>query len=173
MELKIEKACMRDLQEIREIYANARTFMAENGNPGQWTGGYPTDEILINDIELGQLYVARPASGNRNIACVFAFFVGLDPSYFSIEDGAWLNDAEYGVIHRVAVAKWARGRGAALFCLEHCFEIYGNVRIDTHENNIPMQGLIEKCGFRRCGIVHMADDGTPRIAFQKRGFGNT
>ncbi len=167
MELKIEKACMRDLQEIREIYANARTFMAENGNPGQWTGGYPTDEILINDIELGQLYVARPASGNRNIACVFAFFVGLDPSYFSIEDGAWLNDAEYGVIHRVAVAKWARGRGAALFCLEHCFEIYGNVRIDTHENNIPMQGLIEKCGFRRCGIVHMADDGTPRIAYQK------
>lgn len=166
MELRIEKASMRDVPEIAELYEQARSFMAENGNPGQWTGGYPTREDIISDIELSQLYVARPASGNRNIACVFVFFIGLDPSYFSIE-GAWLNNAEYGVIHRIATAKWARGRGAAACCIEHCFRLWGNVRIDTHEDNIPMQHLIEKCGFKRCGIVHMASDGSPRIAYQR------
>ena len=167
MEFIIENARRSDLPEIREIYAQARAFMAENGNPGQWTGGYPTDEDILNDIELSQLYVARSSAGSRNIACVFVFFIGLDPSYFSIEDGAWLNDAEYGVIHRIATAKWAKGRGAAVFCINECFKHYGNIRIDTHNDNIPMQRLIEKCGFKRCGTVHMASDGTPRIAYQK------
>ncbi len=166
MDLRIERAGMRDLHEIMEIYGYARSFMAENGNAEQWSGGYPSEELIVNDIELQQLYVARPTTGNRNIACVFVFFIGLDPSYFTI-DGAWLNDAEYGVIHRIATARWAKGRGAAAFCMEHCFRVCGNLKIDTHELNIPMQNLIEKCGFRRCGIVHMASDGTPRIAFQK------
>lgn len=167
MEFMIERARGRDLPEIRDIYAYARSFMSDNGNPTQWVGGYPTDEEIMNDIELSQLYVARPRSGSRNIACVFAFFVGLDPSYLSIEDGAWLNDAEYGVIHRVATAQWAKGRGAAAYCLEQCFGWYGNLRIDTHADNIPMQHLIEKSGFTRCGIIHTVSDGTPRIAYQR------
>ena len=166
MDLIIERAKARELQEIKEIYAQARTFMAENGNPGQWTGGYPSDELLMNDLEQSQLYVARSAAGTSGIACVFVFFIGLEPSYFTIE-GAWKNDAQYGVVHRIATAKWARGRGAAAFCLDWCFRQCGNLRIDTHEDNIPMQQLIRKSGFDECGTVYMNTDGTPRIAFQR------
>ncbi len=165
MYLVIKKAVPRDLPEIREIYAYARTFMAEHGNPTQWEDGYP-DSLIEEDLEREQLYVARQSIGNKSIACVFVFYVGLEPSYFEIE-GKWLNEAEYGVIHRIAVARWAKGRGAAKFCIEHCFNEYGNLRIDTHEDNLPMQKLIEKCGFSYCGIVYMASDGTPRLAYQK------
>lgn len=100
------------------------------------------------------------------VLAVFVFSVGEDPTYRYIEDGAWLNDAPYGVIHRIAVSESARGKGAAAFCMEWAFQQIGNLRIDTHENNIPMQRLIQKCGFLRTGRIY-AEDGTPRIAFQK------
>ena len=38
------------------------------------------------------------------------------------------------------------------------------LRIDTHEDNHVMQQAVQKLGFRKCGIIHIAD-GTPRIAY--------
>lgn len=32
----------------------------------------------------------------------FCFIVGEDPTYAVIDNGKWLNDAPYGVIHRMA-----------------------------------------------------------------------
>ena len=40
-----------------------------------------------------------------------------------------------------------------------------NVRIDTHADNIPMQGAIANQGFTKCGIIHV-EDGSPRLAYQ-------
>ena len=34
--MKIRKSVMQDLGRIMEIYASARAFMAEHGNPNQW-----------------------------------------------------------------------------------------------------------------------------------------
>ena len=48
------------------------------------------------------------------------------------------------------------------WCLEHC----ESLRADTHADNKIMQHLLEKNGFTRCGIIHVAD-GTPRIAYQR------
>ena len=39
-----------------------------------------------------------------------------------------------------------------------------HLRIDTHQDNLPMQGAIAKAGFKRAGIVYVSD-GTPRVAF--------
>ncbi len=50
-------------------------------------------------------------------------------------------------------------------CLAWCREQIGHIRIDTHEDNRIMQHLIEKHGFVRCGIIHVAD-GSPRIAYE-------
>ena len=57
------KMCIRDragreqLPEIMEIYSRARKFMTENGNPGQWKGGYPSQELVEQDMNRGELYV--------------------------------------------------------------------------------------------------------------------
>lgn len=34
------------------------------------------------------------------------------------------------------------------WCMEQC----GNHRIDTHANNKPMQGLLNKLGYIYCGV---------------------
>ena len=70
----------------------------------------------------------------------------------------------YGTIHRLASAGDRRGVASEViaWCLEHC----ESLRADTHADNKIMQHLLEKNGFVRCGIIHVAD-GTPRIAYQK------
>ena len=39
------------------------------------------------------------------------------------------------------------------------------MRGDTHEDNLPMQRVLEKNGFQRCGTIFV-EDGSPRIAYQ-------
>ena len=46
------------------------------------------------------------------------------------------------------------------------YEQCGNLKIDTHEDNVVMQHVLEKNGFERCGKIY-THDGTPRIAYQK------
>ena len=57
-----------------------------------------------------------------------------------------------------------KGIGQAV--IDWCGARSRNLRIDTHADNRVMQRLAERCGFRRCGIVYVAN-GTPRIAYQR------
>lgn len=51
------------------------------------------------------------------------------------------------------------------FCNLHS----NNIRIDTHRNNSIMRHLIDKYGFKYCGIVHIIDldYDYERLAYQK------
>ena len=71
-----------DLPEILRIYEYARGFMARTGNPNQWTGGHPREELLRGDIAKRQLYVLETETGLHG---VFAFIIGDDPTYAVIE----------------------------------------------------------------------------------------
>ena len=124
--MEIRKASMDDWEEIQKIYASARQFMAEHGNAGQWGTNYPQEELLLDDIAQGKLYVCT----EDGIAAVFYFAAGEDPTYRRIEDGAWLNEEPYGVVHRIASARTVKG--AASFCIDWALEQSGNIRIDTH-----------------------------------------
>ena len=138
-----------DLDAIMQIYARARQEMAAGGNPTQWGTSFPPQDLIEEDIDTNRLFVYLH---NGELEAVFAFVLGPDPTYAKIEDGQWLNDAlPYGTIHRLASAG-----------LEHC----ESLRADTHADNKIMQHLLEKNGFTRCGIIHVAD-GTPRIAYQR------
>ncbi len=159
MEIRI--ATTDDLCEILSIYEYARRFMAENGNPTQWKKNYPSVEIVENDISTQKLHVCID---EEKIACVFFYNEGIDPTY-NVIDGAWLNNEPYGVVHRIASAEGTRG--AATFCLNWAYAKCKNLKIDTHENNIPMQRLLNKLGFERCGTITLAN-GEPRWAYQKK-----
>ena len=158
MEYQIRKALWEDLPRIEEIYANARKFMAETGNPNQWGNTTPVTSLLEDDIRKGDLYVM---TYEDTIHGVFYFYIGIDPTYGVIEDGQWRSDSPYGTIHRIA----GDGSGGVLatavaFGKEHI----GHLRIDTHEDNKIMQRAIAKQGFQRSGIIHLAN-GSPRIAY--------
>lgn len=159
--MNIRKAKLSDLDRILEIYAYARQFMVETGNPNQWAAqGYPKRALLEADIEKDWLYVMEDDSG---IHGVFAFPLGEDPTYSRIE-GSWLNDNPYGTIHRIAGDGTVKG----IFrqCLAFCSGLTDSIRIDTHADNRVMQSAILKNGFTYCGII-TSSDGTPRLAYQR------
>ena len=101
---------------------------------------------------------------NNEIIGAFFFKIGIDPTYVNIHDGEWINDNEYGVIHRIAVKY--HGRGIADYIYKQCFKQIQNLKIDTHRDNIPMQKSLTKNGFKRCGIIYL-ESGDERIAYQK------
>lgn len=160
-DLTFRKAQGSDLPRILAIYAAARQFMVENGNPNQWGAAHPDAEIVREDLEKGQLFVCTDSD---DIAGVFCYFEGIEPDYLDIFDGSWICDTPYGVVHRLAAG--GKRKGIASACLDYAFSRCGNLRIDTHRDNIPMQRLLAKKGFTRCGTVHCAHGGD-RIAYQK------
>lgn len=161
--MKITKAETEDFREIMEIYGRARKFMCENGNPRQWKEGYPSEALVKQDLDREELYVCREG---RELLGVFMFSENPDPCYEIIEQGSWKNENPYGVMHRMASS--GKRKGVASFCLDWCFSQCGNVRGDTHTDNFVMQRVFEKNGFEKCGIIYV-EDGSPRIAYQRRG----
>ncbi len=134
--------------------------MAANGNPHQWNAHYPSNELLLQDIQLRQLYVEETDGA---INGVFVLALGDDPTYGSIEDGAWLSETPYGTIHRIA----SNGTAPGFFgrCMAFCRERIRHLRIDTHRDNSVMQYLLEQAGFQYCGIIYLAC-GDPRLAYE-------
>ncbi|MBQ4598626.1 MAG: N-acetyltransferase [Clostridia bacterium] len=157
---EIRKTTMNDLDRVMEIYAIAKRYMDEKGNPTQWVDGYPQRDLIEYDIAQGESYVLCEGG---EIHGVFMFMQREEPTYAVIEDGAWLNDAPYGTIHRVASDGQLRGIFDTI--VAYCRGVTENLRVDTHHDNFPMQRAIERNGFVRCGVVYMYD-GTKRIAYQ-------
>ena len=181
----IRHADIKDKKRIMQIYAYARKFMAENGNPNQWKNNEPSDKTIDNDIKNQELYVIEESGLKENnhmqndisydnnlddmycsgkIHGVFFFKIGKDSTYSVIEDGSWLSDDRYGTIHRVAGD--GHIHGVLNMAVQFCEKKIKHLRIDTHNDNKIMQHVIEKNGFTRCGIIYVKD-GSPRIAYEK------
>lgn len=162
MDYIVRTAHMEDLPRIKEIYAYARSFMARTGNPNQWGNAHPPVAQLCEDITEGSLYVI---TAEDTIHGVFFYRFGDDPTYAKIYDGAWHSALSYGVIHRIA----GDGSGGILkTAVSYVQKECQYIRIDTHEDNHVMQSALEKLGFRKCGIIYLAD-GNPRIAYDRMG----
>ena len=162
MEIRASEA--EDLERMKEIYAAARRFMAEHGNPRQWGPTcWPPEELLRQDIREGNSYVCVEDS---RVVGTFYFVQGpdIEPTYRDIEDGAWRDGSPYGVVHRIASDGSVKGVGS--FCIQWAFDRCGHLRIDTHGDNTVMQGLLQKLGFERRGIIHVREDSDPRIAYE-------
>lgn len=141
-----------ELGRILEIYAAARRYMAENGNPAQWGSSYPRRELLEEDLRRGQLYVVT--EGDK-IHGAFVLALGEETTYAEMENGAWEHDGPYGTIHRGRRRR--HGKGVFAQCVAYCRGRMECLRIDTHERNGTMRHLIEKHGFARRGVIHVED----------------
>ena len=164
--LGIRPSRREDLPEMLRIYEHARSFMAASGNPRQWSAeahhgiAWPPESVLIEDIRVGRSYVCLAGD---HVVATFCYLAGPDPTYARI-DGAWLSDTPYPVVHRIASDGSRPGIGT--FCLTWACRNAGHLRIDTHRDNRPMQHLLQKCGFRYCGIIFVEEDDDPRLAFE-------
>ncbi len=158
--LKIRDAAMEELAQIMKIYACAQEYMIKNGNPTQWGHSYPSAALVRSDIEKK---ICKVVYDEQGVHGVFALLADGEPDYDNIE-GQWLNNDPYLTIHRVAGDGQVHGVFRCI--VEFCSRISGNIRIDTHADNLTMQKLIEKNGFTRCGVIYV-EDGSPRFAYQR------
>ena len=158
--MTIRKTTPADLDAVMEIYAYARAYMKDSGNPNQWHDAHPPRALIEKDIKAGLSYVYEQ---DGKIAAVFYFNVEEEPTYSKI-DGQWLNDEPYGIVHRIARGPGAKGAGSA--CLEWCAAQYPNIRIDTHRDNTAMLKLLENLGYVYCGVIWLAN-GDERLAYQR------
>ena len=136
--------------------------MIREGNSAQWPVGYPSVEQIRRDIASGHSYVCEE-EGQEGLVGTFYFAEEEEPTYEHIE-GKWLDEAPYGVIHRLASD--GRVKGLAGKVLAWASARCANLRIDTHQANRTMLRLLERNGFTLCGTIYVAD-GSPRLAFQK------
>lgn len=160
--LTIRLSAETDLPMMQAIFAEAKAKMRKAGNLTQWTGGYPSDDILLQDMRRGFSYIVE-----RDGVPVATFVLAEceDPTYRVIYDGAWLDDIlPYGTIHRIASIEGVHGIVDAVIAWS--LKRVRSLRVDTHRDNLPMQHILAKNGFSYCGIIYLLD-GSPRLAYQK------
>ena len=163
--MEIRHTTEQDFERVMEIYAYARTFMEETGNPNQWgPTNWPPEDLIHEDICVGKSYVCIE---NGKVIGTFYLNFGedIEPTYRVIEEGSWKDDSPFGVVHRIAGDGSVPGIGT--FCLNWAFEQCGHLKIDTHTDNVVMQNLLKKLGFTYRGIIHVVEDNYPRFAYEK------
>lgn len=164
--LEFRKAMPADLPGIMEVVHQAQAFMATLGID-QWQDGYPSAEIISEDIRIGRAYVF--AEEDR-IASISILTAEPEPIYDQID--SWHTGEPYLTMHRTAIGNAHRHSGLANRILENAVSIAQKenlcgIRADTHRGNVAMRRFLEKNGFAECGLVtYEVDAGDPiRIAY--------
>lgn len=160
------KAELSDLSNIREIINDAKAYLKES-EVTQWQGEYPTDELLISDINLGNSYIVEDKG--MVIGTSVISFDG-ESTYDEI-DGCWLSEGKFVVIHRLAVRKNSKNKNVASSLLKFAENLAKqngvySIKIDTHKDNNTMKNLMKKNEFVYCGVIKL-EDYSERIAFEK------
>ena len=173
MSKTVRPAQKADIPRIMTVLEAAKGIMRGSGNMGQWVNGYPSEDVIAEDIDRGYGFIVEDGSvteeaGVSKYAAVvgyFAYIPSPEPTYARIYDGAWLDDSlPYHVVHRIGSTPDCHGVFEAI--MSFCFSHDPNIRIDTHRDNLIMQHCIQKAGFSYCGIIFLAS-GDERLAYQR------
>lgn len=116
----------------------------------------------------GKGYVCTDEDGTVIGTFFYDFGADIEPTYREITQGSWREESPYGVVHRIASDGSRKGIGA--FCIDWAFRQCGHLRIDTHGDNVVMQGLLARLGFEKRGIIYVVEDDYPRFAYEKGSF---
>lgn len=162
MSKTVRPACNADIPSIMTVLEAAKGIMRASGNMNQWVNGYPSEDVIADDISHGYGYVVEDGGAQEGY---FAYIPSPEPTYAKIYDGAWLDDEKpYHVVHRIGSTPESHGVFEAI--MDFCFSHDPNLRIDTHRDNHIMQHCILKAGFSYCGIIYLAS-GDERLAYQR------
>ncbi len=165
MEHKFRKATPEDSGRAWEIILQAKALMASEGRK-QWTEEYPATGNIADDIDNGVAYVLCVDDVPMVYGAVV--FTG-EPAYEQIKEG-WLSHGDYVVVHRLAAADEARGKGLAQKFFDEVSALalskgIHSFKVDTNFDNSAMLHIMEKCGFTYCGEI-VYPQGS-RLAFEK------
>lgn len=143
------KAAKEEFYKIRSLYWNLIDREKDDPSFPHWKKGiHPSDEMIQDSIEKGDLYVL--VDGDEITACVIANAEKGD----GYSDAPWQIDSdEVIVLHVLAVHPDHRGKGLARRLVENVIEQERKVgkkalRLDVIENNTTAEKLYQKLGFQ-------------------------
>lgn len=165
--MKFRRAVETEINNIMNIIKQAQAYFKEKGI-NQWQDGYPNIKTINKDVTNKNSYVLL--KDNHIIATVAVSFDG-EKTYDYIYEGEWISDNEYAVIHRIAIDNNYKGLGLSSQIFKDIEQLCLNkgihsIKVDTQEENISMQKLLDKNKFKYCGVIYL-EDGSKRIAFEK------
>lgn len=165
--LSIKKIKNRsNLLLIYGMYEKAKILLSFH-NSGQWQNIEPSIKTLVKDIEEGNFFGLFQ---NDQLVGTCAI-LNHDASYLQLTHGAWLNEDSYKVIHRFVIDSTfhQQGLGSTFMALieqKTIEEGVFNIRVDTHQRNIPMTNLLIKNRYIQCGEAFIEGAG-PRMVYHK------
>lgn len=165
--MEFRKSTEEDIDSILSIINQAQAYFKGKGI-NQWQNNYPNSETIRMDIRNKNGYVLL--KDNKIIGTTAFIFEG-EKTYENIYEGEWLSSNQYGTIHRIAVDSQHKGLGTASVIIKNLEEMclsngINSIRVDTHEENLSMQSMLKKNGFKYCGIIYL-EDKSKRMAFEK------
>lgn len=155
--MAIRKANLNDLDIIMNMISNGREHIQEY-NIKQWVNGYPSKELITEDINANRGYVLL----DENETVGYFAKLEYDECYDKI-DGAWISNEPYVAIHRTVTKYFNKGLGSKMF--DEIKKEHKHIRVDTHEGNVSMNKCLLKNEFKYCGVIYLKD-GDPRNAYE-------
>ena len=134
----------------------------------QWNEGYPNEQVLGEDIALGQLWIAELDAA---VAAFAAITTDQSPEYAEV---GWDLSELAIVVHRLAVDPAFQGQGLARQLMRQAEEVarqrgIGVVRVDTNTQNPVTQRLLPKLGYVLAGEIGLSyRPGLRFLCYEKR-----
>lgn len=163
----LRKTRKEEINDVMKIINEGKIALKNNG-VNQWKNGYPNEEVILGDILNDESYVLEH---NDEIIGTTALSFRGERTYDKIYEGKWISNGEYAVVHRIAACKIDEVKSVGTEILKEVENIcllrnIKNIKVDTHENNKVMQGLLLKNNYTYCGVIYL-EDGSKRLAFEK------
>jgi len=144
---------IEDIIEIMNVIKNAVKDM-EVGGIHQWDDVYPSDDVILNDINENNIYVSINEAGM--IQGIIVLNEHQDTAYEAIE---WrYNSGRQLIIHRLCIHPNYQGKGIARMLIKFSENFgseqkYESIRLDAFIQNIRACRLYEQSGYDKRGIV--------------------
>lgn len=158
MDIQIRKATESDLDCIERLYEEACDYLEAHQNyPGWKKGVYPTRSDAESGLQADGLYIAKVGGTTAG-----AMILKHEPED-GYKNGSWLTESDYRRIYAVYTLvvhpnflKCGVGMELLMFAErmaqeEKCISI----RLDVVKDNIPAEGLYQKCGYQLVGTVSL------------------
>lgn len=165
-QLKIEKGTLSDLNELFQIYLNAKNELERNGIY-QWTDNYPTRSIIENDLKKGILFVLR---SNEEIIGAINISEEQETEYQTV---SWeFNNSKVLVIHRLVIDPKYQGKGYAKKLMDFAEKFanennYSSIRLDAYSQNKRVINFYEKRKYFIRGNVNFPEREYPFHCMEK------
>jgi ribosomal protein S18 acetylase RimI-like enzyme len=149
----IKKASKPDLEQLLSIVKSCGQKLIEQGI-FQWNEEYPSKEILIEDIELQELWKLED---NNSIIGSIVLTEKEDAEYQHVK---WLTKNEHNLyIHRLAVHPKFQGKGYAQKLMDFAEKYakengYYTIRLDTFSQNKRNQQFYEQRNYVKLESIY-------------------